>query len=195
MSERLGLRRSPRARRAHSVPAVADRRSGFDRSSSFVMHGPNPTQTPSSTASAGSYQGSLARIKKGCPSRPTVAPSPHRARVGGHCKRRSTTIFSVTLICRRLLIACTPVQTRGVDQYVEWFVKWFSVHRASDRIAKQLFINNVLHKSPIEYAIEPRGYPLGTVVVVHRGTMNTRDENRREKRRRPREPPRRPGEV
>ena len=73
------------------------------------------------------------------------------------------------------------IQTRGVDQCVEWFVKWFSVHRAFDRIVKQLSINNVLHKSAIEYAIEPREYPLGTVVVVHRGTMNTRDDTVSEK--------------
>jgi len=35
----------------------------------------------------------------------------------------------------------------------------------------------MLHKSVIEYAMEPREYPLGTVVVVHRRAMNTRDEN------------------
>ena len=36
---------------------------------------------------------------------------------------------------------------RDVDQCVEWFVRWFSVHREFDRIARQLSIDDVLHES------------------------------------------------
>ena len=65
------------------------------------------------------------------------------------CNESSDSIerLLLSLICRRLLIACAPVRTRDVDQCVEWFVRWFSVHREFDRIARQLSINNVLYKS------------------------------------------------